>query len=182
MNAEIFFHRTEEKICCEYHLGRLLLRQCVLCRQVRCEVEHIATTEPLPQENYVAPCEQKSKTFTKSNMHSVLMYASRSGDPEDTLMGVGVALIHYGLLRCVNVLNINVEDVKVAKGESVKVTFEHHRKRVNPGFKFHVPIMYLPLFERYMTQLNPYAKKSPGSSRTTMTKLSFAVRILTVML
>ena len=102
---------------------------------------------------------RKSKVFTKDQVHRVLMYAQESGNPEDTLMGVGVALMYYGLLRSVDVLNVEVSDVEVVKGKTVYISFEHKRKRRNPGFAFHIPLIYSPVFHRYTSELNPYAKK-----------------------
>ena len=103
---------------------------------------------------------KKSKIFNKEEVHRVLMFAMESGNPEDTLMGKGVSLMYYGLLRMIDVLNVEVEDVKIMKNKGVVVSFNHQRKRNNPGFTFHVPIIYLPLFQRYQRELNPYAKKT----------------------
>ena len=103
---------------------------------------------------------KKSKVFNKDALHRVLMFAQESGNPEDTLMGVGASLMYYGLLRMVDVMNVTVEDVRIVKGERVSVKFEHERKRKNPGFSFFIPLIYSPMFERYKSQLNPYAKKN----------------------
>ena len=103
---------------------------------------------------------KKSKVFNKDAIHRVLMFAQESGNPEDTLMGIGVSLMYYGLLRMIDVLNVTIDDVKVVRGERVNVNFEHERKRKNPGFAFYIPLIYSPMFERYKSQLNPYAKKS----------------------
>ena len=103
---------------------------------------------------------KKSKVFTKNEVHRVLIFAQESSNPEDTLMGIGEILMYYGLLRMINVLNVEVKDVETTKGKGVAVSFNHQRKRNNPGFTFHVPIIYLAIFKRYQSGLNPYAKNT----------------------
>ena len=112
----------------------------------------------LKQVTHLHVC-KKSKVFTKDEIHRVLMYVQTSGCPEDTLMGVGISLMYYGLLRAVDVLNVVVSDVQVEKGKTIYISFKHQRKRKNPGFSFHIPMIYSPLFHRYQSELNPYSKK-----------------------
>lgn len=77
---------------------------------------------------------------------------------EDTLLGVTLALQYYGLLRVADVLKVQVKDVKVVSNGTIKVEYNHMRKRVNPGFVFYVPGIYRKLFEVYMNQLDQLTK------------------------
>ena len=106
---------------------------------------------------------KKSKTFSPEQMHQVISFATNSKDYEDTLMGVGISLLYYGLLRSIDVLNITIDDVHVdkTKGKTI-VRFEHTRKRRNEGYTFHIPSIYQELFVRYSEELH---QKSKGSSR-----------------
>lgn len=99
----------------------------------------------------------KSKTFTAEEIDAVLMYCIESADEGDHLLGVGVALLYYGLLRISDVLKVQVENVTFDQEKKTMVRFEHARKRKNPGFTFHVPARYYALFERYVSSLGPKA-------------------------
>ena len=51
---------------------------------------------------------------------------------------------------------IRVEDVRIVGDEDyrkIQVNFDHQPKRKNEGFTYYVPSIYLPLFQRYMTEL-----------------------------
>ena len=108
-------------------------------------------TRYLKQEThrYVA---KQSKVFKPEEIHTVLMFCVNSKDPQHTLLGITVSLMYYGLLRSTDVLKINLEDVTV-NGEKIEVKFNHTRKRVNYGFTFWVPALYLPLYNRYFVEL-----------------------------
>ena len=99
---------------------------------------------------YVA---KQSKVFKPEEIHKVLLHCQQSSSPKDTLMGVIISLMYYGLLRCTDVLRINVQDVSIDRGGKVIVKFDHTRKRVNFGFTFWVPHLYAPLYKKYFCEL-----------------------------
>ena len=107
---------------------------------------------------YVA---KKSKVFTPEQIHTVLMECQESDSEMDTLMGVGVACMYFGLLRSKDVLNVTVEDVKCNSEGKFDIRFEHMRKRRNQGFTYTIPVFYTPLFKKYMKQINMRKMKSP---------------------
>ena len=98
---------------------------------------------------------KKSKVFTPEQMHTVLMVCQSAEDDTNlTLMGVGSALLYFGLLRSCDVLNINSDDVTLNEKEGkFEIRFEHMRKRKNSGFTYTLPQIYSPLFTRYMNEL-----------------------------
>ena len=96
---------------------------------------------------------KKSKVFSPKQIHRVLIHCQDSQDPKETLMGVTVSLMYYGLLRCVDVLNVRMCDVEMTVSDSVEVSFKHARKRRNEGFTFYVPKIYSKLFIRYFKEL-----------------------------
>ena len=96
---------------------------------------------------------KKSKTFTADQMHHAIMMCQESNDPSETLLGVGVSLQYYGLLRSADLKNILIEDVEIQPCGKITVTFDHGRKRRNEGFKFDIPSCYKPLFEKYLSEI-----------------------------
>ena len=113
---------------------------------------------------YVA---KKSKVFIPDQMHTILMTCmEEDNDTGLTLMGVGSTLMYFGLLRSCDVLNITVDDVTKTSDNKYEVKFEHMRKRMNPGFKYTLPAIYTPLFDRYIDELQESSTFGPdGSSR-----------------
>ena len=106
---------------------------------------------------------KKSNIFSAKQIHQVMEFALKSEKKEDMLMGVGVALLYYGLMRCSDVLNIQIQDVSVGKmATPTVVNFDHGRKRRNEGYKFHVPFIYNDIFLKYDQELNV---KSKANSR-----------------
>ena len=103
---------------------------------------------------------KKSKVLNADEVDILLKFCQKSQYHEDTLMGVCLALQYYGLLRNSDVIKIAVENVKINKEGRVEVRFEHKRKRKNPGFTFYIPVMYAPLFEKYISELETIDKKS----------------------
>ena len=77
-------------------------------------------------------------------------------------MGVTVALMYYGLLRSTDVLAVKVQDVSI-RTDKVEIKFNHSRKRVNHGFTFWVPYIYLPIFRKYLSELS--RSDAPSNSR-----------------
>ena len=96
---------------------------------------------------------KKSKVFTSDQMDIVLKYCMSSKNEQDTLMGVGIALMYYGLLRVCDAKKIELKDVSNDETGRVIVTFEHQRKKKNPGFTYHIPSIYGKLFLRYESEL-----------------------------
>ena len=100
---------------------------------------------------YVA---KKSKVFSPEQIHTVLMNCMESKDPFDTIMGVGISVMYFGLLRARDVMNIQCQDVTCNEERKYEVNFEHMRKRKNVGFTYTIPIFYSPLFAKYITQID----------------------------
>lgn len=110
---------------------------------------------------YVA---KKSKVFTPEQMHKILVTCMEQEDDTSlTLMGVGTALLYFGLLRSCDVLSITTDDVQKNNEGKYEVRFEHMRKRKNSGFTYTLPAIYTPLFDRYIKENNP--KKGIGATR-----------------
>ena len=100
----------------------------------------------------------KSKTFSAEELDAVLTFCQDSEDPKHHLLGVGVALMYYGLLRVSDVLKVQVQNVSVNNQKKIVVKFEHARKRVNPGFTYHIPSRYYSLFSKYFGTFAPFPK------------------------
>ena len=66
---------------------------------------------------------------------------------------IGVAMIYFGLLRCCNVLKVQVGDVRVLEDDTIEVKFEHERKRIISGYTYNIPNCCGPIFRRYLSQL-----------------------------
>ena len=101
-------------------------------------------------EKYVAT---KSKVFSPEQMDAILSFCALSDQPDHHLLGVAVAIMYYGLLRISDLMNVNVEDVKMLDDKKTEITFEHTRKRRNPGFTFNIPPRYIQLFVKYDAEL-----------------------------
>ena len=69
-------------------------------------------TRYLKQETHCYVAKQL-KVFKPEQIHTVLMFCVNSKDPQDTLLGIAVSLMYYGLLRSTDVLKINLEDVRL---------------------------------------------------------------------
>ena len=96
---------------------------------------------------------KKSKVFSSEQMDIVLKYCMASRKESDNLLGVGIALMYYGLLRVCDAKKIQLQDVSHDQQGRVIVKFEHSRKRKNPGFTYHIPSIYGKLFNRYESEL-----------------------------
>ena len=107
---------------------------------------------------------KKSKVFTPEQMHTILMVCQDAvEDTNLTLLGVGSALLYFGLLRSCDVLNITVSDVSLNINEDkYEIRFEHMRKRKNSGFTYTLPKIYTPLFKRYSSELKVDTKNESG--------------------
>ena len=55
----------------------------------------------------------KSKTFSEKEIDTILMYLQDKKEPKETLQGVAIALLYFGLLRSTEVQMIQMDDVKV---------------------------------------------------------------------
>ncbi len=72
-------------------------------------------------KNHIA---KKSKTFNKEQIKRIVVACLESDDHRDRLMGVGVGVSFFGLLRKREVLMINCEDVALKGGKyDVSTTF-----------------------------------------------------------
>ena len=96
----------------------------------------------------------KSKVFSPEQIHTVLMHCLESQCPEFLLVGVGVSLLYFGLLRSRDVLKVTVEDVTLNSDGKYEVRFEHLRKRKNSGFTYTIPKIYSDLFKKYIEQID----------------------------
>ena len=96
---------------------------------------------------------KKSKVFSAEEIDNLLNFCMESEDPFHTTIGVGVSLMYYGLLRCSDVLKIRYADVQFDKKGRIEVSFDHARKRKNPGFTYLIPSLYGKLFQKYNKQL-----------------------------
>ena len=61
--------------------------------------------------------------------------------------------MYYGLLCCSDVLKICYADAQFDKKGRIEVSFDHARKRKNPGFTYLIPSLYGKLFQKYNKQL-----------------------------
>ena len=103
---------------------------------------------------------KKSKVFSPEEIDSLLMFCQESTDPEYTFLGVGVALMYYGLLRKADVNKIQIQDVSQDEKGRVKIEFAHSRKRKNPGFSYLIPSLYQKLFLKYESELSTELKST----------------------
>ena len=58
---------------------------------------------------------------------------------------------------------IKVEDVRIVGEESyrkIQINFDYQQKRKNGGFTYYVSSTYLPLFQKYMTELQTKNEKT----------------------
>ena len=81
---------------------------------------------------------------------------SDNNNPKETLYGVCIAVMYYGLLRMAEAYLVQVKDVRIVGEEDykkVQINFEYQRKRKNNGFTYYIPSIYLPLFRQYMSEL-----------------------------
>ena len=99
---------------------------------------------------YVA---KKSATFTPQQMETYLMICQTSSDPGYTLRGVISAMLYYGLMRCTEILYVEMQDVAQEEDGRVCVRFHHGRKRKNEGFTYWIPSRYRELFKRYIEEV-----------------------------
>ena len=98
---------------------------------------------------------KKSKVFSPEEIDALLLFCQESHDTEYTFLGVGVALMYYGLLRKSDVNKITIGDVSMDNKGRVKIEFNHSRKRKNPGFSYLIPSIYKKLFLKYESELCP---------------------------
>ena len=96
---------------------------------------------------------KKSKVFISEQIDTVLKVCAESTDKKDQLVGVAIALMYYGLLRVCDSTKIQKADVSHQDNGRIVITFEHARKRRNPGFTYHVQSLYARLFKRYEAYL-----------------------------
>ena len=109
---------------------------------------------------YVA---KKSATFAPEEIEKILMHLQENVTPKNTLHGIAISLLYFGLLRGSEVQKIVVTDITIMKTDSnprVEVAFCHDRKKRNNGFKFYVAGKYIPMYERYLKELCPKTVKA----------------------
>ena len=109
---------------------------------------------------YVA---KKSATFSPEEIEKILLHLQENISPKNTLHGVGISLLYFGLLRANEVREIVVTDVTLLKNEAnprVEVAFAHDRKKRNNGFKFYVAGQYMSMYDRYLKELCPKTIKA----------------------
>ena len=80
--------------------------------------------------------------------------------PKDLLYKIGIAIMCYGLLRCKEMLSVEIKDATVE--EKVNVNFPYETKRRVKGFKFTIPSWLRPSFIKCIGQISP---SIPRSSR-----------------
>ena len=102
---------------------------------------------------------KKIKCFSAEQIHAILSKRCEGESHQNTSLGVIVALLYYGLLRCSEYLDIKVKDVQLMWDGKVEVTFNHPRKRRNDGFKYWIPSVYEDLFQRYVSELKKNVDK-----------------------
>ena len=84
------------------------------------------------------------------------LYGQQDLQPQKTLIGVCIAIMYYGLFWMKEAFLIRVEDVRIVGEEDfrkIQVNFDHQQKRKKEGFTHYIPSIYLPLFQKYMTEL-----------------------------
>jgi len=72
---------------------------------------------------------KKSKVFSSEQIDVLLKYCSISKNPAETLMGVGVSLMYYGLLRVCDARKVQIKDVSHESSGRVIIKFDHTRKK-----------------------------------------------------
>ena len=88
---------------------------------------------------------KKSDAFRPEEIEKILNNLKDRKIPKNTLYGVGIALLYFGLLKGSKVHNVEFKDVRLLNkngGEKIEVTFTHDHKRQNNGFKFYVVEQY----------------------------------------
>ena len=78
-----------------------------------------------------------------------------TNDPKLTL-GICIAVMYYGLLRMNKAFLIKVEDIRIVGEEDFKkiqINFHYQRKMKNNGFPYYIQSIYLPLFWKYISEL-----------------------------
>ena len=74
-------------------------------------------------------------------------------DPAQLAAKVGIALMYYGLLRCEEVMLVQVKDVVVVDENEIIVKFPYSSKTRDRGFEYYVPQNLVPSFRKYISQL-----------------------------
>ena len=76
-------------------------------------------------------------------------------DPQKKLIDICIAIMYYGLLWMKEAYLIKLEDVRIVGEEDCRKIQIHLiiKKRGNGGFTYYVPSICLPLFQKYMTEL-----------------------------
>ena len=76
--------------------------------------------------------------------------------PNETLYAAAIALLYFDLLRAGEVRMIEVKDVKVTDNEKMKrirIIFDYSRKRRNTGMDYYVPVDFLPVLKRNVSEI-----------------------------
>ena len=95
---------------------------------------------------------KKSKTFSHQEIEKVLLHLQEIISPTNTLYGIAISLLNFGLLRAKEVREVKVNDVALLKERGnpiIEMAFTHNRKRQNNGFKFYVLHQYYPMYLLY---------------------------------
>ena len=104
---------------------------------------------------YVA---KKLATFSPEEIEKILLYLQENITPKNTLHGVGISLLHFGLLSANEARTIVVSGVTIVREGSnprVEVAFAHDRKKQNNGFRFYFAGLYNKMYVRYLKELCP---------------------------
>ena len=103
---------------------------------------------------------KKPDMFLYSEIKHGLTLLFKDDVPKDLLYKIGIAIMCYGLLRCKEMLSVEIKDATVE--EKVNVNFPYETKRRVKGFKFTIPSWLRPSFIKCIGQISP---SIPRSSR-----------------
>ena len=71
-------------------------------------------------------------TFRSEEVEKILNYLPERKTPKNTLYGVAIALLYFGLLWASEVCDVHFKDVRLSKendGKKIKVTFTYYSER-----------------------------------------------------
>ena len=86
----------------------------------------------------------------------ILFSLQEKNEPKETLQGVSISLLYFGLLRATEVQMIQMDDVKVENFGSqkvIEVMFKHECKQRNERFQYYIPSKFFPMFARYLKEI-----------------------------
>ena len=90
---------------------------------------------------------KKSAVLTEEEIKGIFEKLD-DNNPTHLLSKIGVALMYYGLLRCEEVIKIEVKDVRVLENVEIIVKYPYACKTRDKGFEYYVPQSLIGTFEK----------------------------------